>query len=217
MSSLSYPSDPQDPSDLLKNVHFSSQTSDPIPETLTASDLLSAPYDPAKLHPMASLGDQLDYLVLDDDKTSDLPGSGTAIPSRGWSDDLCYGTGTMYLGGMSSMLLAINTVFHYSFPHPMGHVQISPYQPSYCLCADHMFRPPIGLALGGAWGFREGAGRSLAVSNARLRINSILNSVTRRGTFLGNSAGVLGMIHPHNNLFVLHSAPALYSFGIQWN
>ena len=59
-----------------------------------------------------------------------------------------------------------------------------------------MFRPPIGLALGGAWGFREGAGRPLAMSNARLRINSILNSVTRRGTFLGNSAGVLGMIHP---------------------
>jgi hypothetical protein len=82
-----------------------------------ASDLLSASYDLAKLHPMASLGEQLDYLVLDDDKTSNLPraGSDTAIPSRGWSDDLCYGTGTMYLGGMSSMLLAINTVFHNSF------------------------------------------------------------------------------------------------------
>ena len=69
-----------------------------------------------------------------------------------------------------------------------------------------MFRPPIGLALGGAWGFREGAGRPLAVSNARLRVNSILNSVTRRGTFLGNSAGVLGMIHPITFLFVLLSA-----------
>ncbi|KAH9975888.1 Tim17/Tim22/Tim23/Pmp24 family-domain-containing protein [Lactifluus volemus] len=153
MSSQSHPSissESQHPSDLLKNVHFSSSTSssDPIPETLTASDLLSGSYDPSKLHPMAGLGDQLDYLVLDDDKTSDLPGSGTAIPSRGWSDDLCYGTGTMYLGG---------------------------------------------LALGGAWGFREGASRPLAVSNMRLRINSILNSVTRRGTFLGNSAGVLAL------------------------
>jgi import inner membrane translocase subunit TIM23 len=103
MSSQSYPSttsQSQDPSDLLKNVHFSSQNSDPLPETPTASDLLSGSYDPAKLHPMASLGEQLDYLVLEDDKTNDLPGSGTAIPSRGWSDDLCYGTGTMYLGGM---------------------------------------------------------------------------------------------------------------------
>ena len=58
-----------------------------------------AAYDPAKLHPLADLGDKLDYLLLDDDKTSDLPGSNTAVPSRGWSDDLCYGTGTMYLSG----------------------------------------------------------------------------------------------------------------------
>lgn len=42
------------------------------------------------------------------------------------------------------------------------------------------------------WGLREGARRPLAVSNSRLRINSILNSVTRRGTFIGNSAGVMG-------------------------
>lgn len=42
------------------------------------------------------------------------------------------------------------------------------------------------------WGLREGARKPLAVSNARLRINSILNSVTRRGTFMGNSAGCLG-------------------------
>lgn len=50
----------------------------------------------------------------------------------------------------------------------------------------------LGLALGGVWGVREGARRPLAVSNTRLRINSVLNSVTRRGTFIGNSAGVLG-------------------------
>ena len=49
-----------------------------------------------------------------------------------------------------------------------------------------------GLALGGVWGVREGARRPLAVSNTRLRINSVLNSVTRRGTFIGNSAGVMG-------------------------
>ena len=49
-----------------------------------------------------------------------------------------------------------------------------------------------GLALGGLWGLREGASKPLAVSNSRLRINSVLNSVTRRGTFIGNSAGVLG-------------------------
>ncbi|TFY74827.1 hypothetical protein EWM64_g9186 [Hericium alpestre] len=145
------PSSSQDATDFLRNASFSrGEQSAPPPENVTASDLLLGAYDPAKLHPLAGLGDKLDYLLLDDDKVSELPGSGTAIPSRGWSDDLCYGTGTMYLSG---------------------------------------------LALGGVWGFREGAGRPLAVSNTRLRINSILNSITRRGTFLGNSAGVVALAY----------------------
>ena len=64
---------------------------------------------------------------------------------------------------------------------------------SYCSTLPHAYCSIPGLALGGVWGVREGARRPLAVSNTRLRINSILNSVTRRGTFIGNSAGVLGM------------------------
>ncbi|CCM00359.1 uncharacterized protein FIBRA_02389 [Fibroporia radiculosa] len=142
----------QDPTSILQNVTFSRSEGSPVStdDAVTASDLLLGAFDPSKLHPMAGLEDKLDYLLLDDDKTSDLPGSSTAIPSRGWSDDLSYGTGTMYLSG---------------------------------------------LALGGVWGLREGARRPLAVSNARLRINSILNSVTRRGTFIGNSAGVLALVY----------------------
>jgi hypothetical protein len=62
---------------------------------------------------------------------------------------------------------------------------------SSIMCSSIRFQ---GLALGGLWGVREGARRPLAVSNSRLRINSILNSVTRRGTFIGNSAGVLGSL-----------------------
>ncbi|KAH9939135.1 Tim17-domain-containing protein [Amylocystis lapponica] len=143
---------PQDPTSVLQNATFTRRdvptaSSD---NAVTASDFLLGSFDPARLHPMAGLEDKLDYLLLEDDKTSDLPGSGTAIPSRGWSDDLCYGTGTLYLSG---------------------------------------------LALGGVWGLREGARRPLAVSNTRLRINSILNSVTRRGTFIGNSAGVLALVY----------------------
>ncbi len=65
----------------------------------SGSDLLLGSFDPSKLHPLAGLEDKLDYLLLDDDKTTDLPGAGGAIPSRGWSDDLSYGTGTMYLSG----------------------------------------------------------------------------------------------------------------------
>ena len=48
---------------------------------------------------MSGSGDSLGHLVLEDDKVNDLPGSSTAIPSQGWSDDLRYGTGTMYLTG----------------------------------------------------------------------------------------------------------------------
>jgi hypothetical protein len=72
----------------------------------------------------------------------------------------------------------------------LGRPIFSPLIVLFC----HMFTLRfLGLALGGAWGVREGAGRPLAVSNSRLRLNSILNSVTRRGTFIGNSAGVLGL------------------------
>ncbi|RDB23821.1 Mitochondrial import inner membrane translocase subunit tim23 [Hypsizygus marmoreus] len=158
MSSTSSPdpqsgaSSSQNPSDYLRSATFTRPEGAPVSSdnAVQASDFLMAAYDPTKLHPLAQLGDQLDYLLLDDDKKSEVPGASTAIPSRGWSDDLCYGTGTMYLSG---------------------------------------------LALGGVWGVREGARRPLAVSNTRLRINSVLNSVTRRGTFIGNSAGVLALLY----------------------
>ncbi|KAJ3994934.1 Tim17-domain-containing protein [Lentinula boryana] len=177
----------RDPTEYLRSATFSKSEGATIsPENaVTASDLLLGSYDPAKLHPLADLGDKLDYLLLDDDKTNELPGAGTAIPSRGWSDDLCYGTGTMYLSG--------------SLPDFSG--LLSPYlysrtTRSYCFFVPSHAHPGFsGLAVGGAWGLREGARRPLAVSNARLRINSVLNSVTRRGTFIGNSAGVLALVY----------------------
>ncbi|KDQ61584.1 hypothetical protein JAAARDRAFT_171877 [Jaapia argillacea MUCL 33604] len=158
--SSSAASSSQNPSDILRTATFAREggptsTDNPV----TAADLLLGSYDPTRLHPLAGIGETLEFLQLEDDKTSDLPGSGTAIPSRGWSDDLCYGTGTLYLSG---------------------------------------------LALGGTWGLREGARRPLAVSSARLRINSILNSVTRRGTFIGNSAGVLALVYNGFNSSIDH-------------
>ena len=91
----------QDPTHYLKTATFTrgDSSAPSLGDAVTASDVLLGAYDPAKLHPLADLGDKLDYLLLEDDKTTDLPGAGTAIPSRGWSDDLCYGTGTMYLSG----------------------------------------------------------------------------------------------------------------------
>ncbi|KAI9734538.1 MAG: Mitochondrial import inner membrane translocase subunit tim23 [Cirrosporium novae-zelandiae] len=117
-----------------------------------ASDLLaSAIPDPSQLHPLAGLNqDTLDYLNLEDSALSTLPGSRSALPSRGWSDDLCYGTGVLYLAGLS---------------------------------------------VGGSWGLAEGLNRSPPGAPPRLRLNSVLNSVTRRGPFMGNSAGVLALVY----------------------
>ncbi|CAE6482252.1 unnamed protein product [Rhizoctonia solani] len=136
----------------LRNASFSRGDNSASPGTaMTAADLLNATsFDPSRLHPMAGISDKLDYLALDDEKTNALPGAGTALPSRGWSDDLCYGTGTTYLSG---------------------------------------------LALGGLYGVQEGYSRPLSVSSSRLRINSILNSVTRRGSYFGNSAGVIALMY----------------------
>lgn len=125
-------------------------------------------FDPAVLHPLAGLNkDTLDYFSLEESALSQLPGSRSALPSRGWSDDLCYGTGVTYL---------------------------------------------TALSLGGAWGLTEGLrwtppralpGVTTTVS-PRLRINSCLNAITRRGPFLGNSAGVIALIYNGINSTIGH-------------
>ncbi|KFH41802.1 Mitochondrial import inner membrane translocase subunit-like protein [Hapsidospora chrysogenum ATCC 11550] len=106
--------------------------------------------DPAQLHPLAGLNqDSLEYLTLEDGVLSDLSGSQSVLPTRGFTDDLCYGTGVTYLSG---------------------------------------------LAIGGAWGLQEGLRRS-AGQSPKLRLNSVLNAVTRRGPFLGNSAGTVAITY----------------------
>jgi import inner membrane translocase subunit TIM23 len=113
--------------------------------------------DPSALHPLAGLDQQtLDYLSLEDSALSDLPGSQSALPSRGWSDDLCYGTGVTYVSA---------------------------------------------LGLGGAWGLQEGLRRS-AAQPPKLRLNSVLNAVTRRGPFLANSAGVIALVYNGFNSYI---------------
>jgi import inner membrane translocase subunit TIM23 len=107
--------------------------------------------DPTKLHPLAGLNqDTLDYLTLEDSALDELPGSRSLLPSRGWSDDLCYGAGTTYL---------------------------------------------TALTLGGAWGLAEGLNKTPASAPPKIRLNGVLNSITRRGPFLGNSAGVVAMVY----------------------
>ena len=129
-------SDPFDPSNAQDATSFLSDAAIP---------------DPTQLHPLSGLNeDTLDYLTLEDSALDELPGSRSVLPSRGWSDDLCYGTGTTYLAGLS---------------------------------------------LGGAWGLAEGLRRTPVTAPPKIRLNGVLNSVTRRGPFLGNSAGVVAMVY----------------------
>ncbi|RSL88342.1 hypothetical protein CDV31_016068 [Fusarium ambrosium] len=110
----------------------------------------SAFADPSQLHPLAGLNrDTLEYISLEDSALSELPGGQSVLPSRGFTDDLCYGTGITYLAG---------------------------------------------LGIGGAWGLQEGLRRSPG-QPPKLRLNAVLNSVTRRGPFLGNSLGVVAIIY----------------------
>ncbi|KIS67388.1 putative TIM23 complex essential channel-forming subunit [Mycosarcoma maydis] len=154
-------STPESPTDYLRS-HAFQQPSSASPSTSAsgadyvpnaASLLGDTSLDLGSLSPLAGLGkDDLEYLDLTDGAPSSMEGARTAVPSRGWSDDLCYGTGTTYLSG---------------------------------------------LAIGGLLGAREGLFRPLGIDNPtfRLRLNAVLNQVTRRGSFFGNSAGVIALIY----------------------
>lgn len=51
------------------------------------------------------------------------------------------------------------------------------------------------LAIGGAWGLAEGLNKSAGITSPKLRLNAVLNAVTRRGPFLGNNAGVIALVY----------------------
>lgn len=105
--------------------------------------------DVTQLHPLAGLNQgSLEYLNLEDETPQSTPHNGSIIPIKDWTDDLCYGTGAVYL---------------------------------------------TGLGIGGLYGLREGLQKTSNTQSPRLRLNGVLNAVTRRGPFLGNSAGVLAL------------------------
>lgn len=90
--------------EVLQNARYSAATassSSAYSDAPTASSIFNAGIDPSALHPLAGLVDNkdLDYLLLEDDKISATAGGKSVLPSRGWGDELCYGTGTTYLAG----------------------------------------------------------------------------------------------------------------------
>ncbi|KAK9460784.1 Tim17/Tim22/Tim23/Pmp24 family-domain-containing protein [Lipomyces oligophaga] len=121
-----------------------------LPSFMTDIDL-------STLHPLAGLGNDLQILDFEDDALSSLPGSNGIFASRGFVDDLCYGTGFLYLGG---------------------------------------------LGIGGVYGFAEGLRQQPPNAPAKLKLNSVLNGITRRGPFLGNTTGVLAISYNMINGFL---------------
>lgn len=140
---------------------FGSSTEKPAPQLSLGFDpaqvsdvasIISAPgaLDTSKLHPLAGLEKGVEYMDLEDDQLTDLENGLSIIAARNWRDNLCYGTGTMYL---------------------------------------------LGLGVGGSYGFTEGLQNMPAGASGKLKLNTILNHITKRGPFLGNSAGVLALIY----------------------
>ncbi|CAR27885.1 hypothetical protein ZYGR_0N03720 [Zygosaccharomyces rouxii] len=75
------------------------------PSQLTnVSNVIQTPgaLDVNKLHPLAGLDKGVEFLDLEEEQLSTMEGSQGLIPSRGWGDDLCYGTGAVYLIGLGS-------------------------------------------------------------------------------------------------------------------
>lgn len=71
-------------------------------QVTNVSNIISTPgaLDPSRLHPLAGLERGVEYLDLEEERLSTIEGSQGVIPSRGWTDDLCYGTGAVYLIGL---------------------------------------------------------------------------------------------------------------------
>lgn len=126
--------------------NFGDNSFEKIPDFMS-----SITYDAGRLQPAALQGG-LDFLQVEGSGGEGQGGmsGGSLAPSRGWSDDLCYGTGTTYLAG---------------------------------------------LTLGGAFGMAEGLKKSVGSPNMKVRLNTTLNSITRRGPGVGNSLGVIAMVY----------------------
>jgi len=183
----------------------------------TSQSILSIYSNPSTLHPLSNLNSNqhLDYLTLDDSQLSSIAGSQTVLPNRGWSDELCYGTGTVYVTGLilggfwgakdgwsRSQVIAADRLAksipistNPSSTAPSGiNINLAPNpNPSpnpnpnpNPTASGHIKTGPASAAYSGA----VGSGVSW-----RLRLNSILNGITRRGSFVGNTSGVLALMY----------------------
>ncbi|VEU21002.1 DEKNAAC101995 [Brettanomyces naardenensis] len=126
------------------------------------SSILGSDFDPSKLHPLAGLDKEIEYLDLDDEKLNTIQGSSNGIlPSRGWGDDMCYGTGAVYVLGLGfGGLQGLNEGF------------------------KHLPQPKL-----------DPVTNSLRPVPFKLKLNTVLNQVTKFGPHAGNTAGVMAIMY----------------------
>ncbi|KAI0741556.1 mitochondrial import inner membrane translocase subunit tim23 [Daedaleopsis nitida] len=148
---------------------------------------------------MAGAQDKVDYSLLKDDQMDDVPSSGSDLLLGAFDPSKLHP-----LAGIEDKLdyLLLDDDKTTDLPGAGTAIPSRGWSDDLCYGTGTMYLS--GLALGGVWGLREGARRPLAVSNARLRVNSVLNSVTRRGTFIGNSAGCLALVYNAFNSSIDH-------------
>lgn len=135
-----------------KNSDFSKSLGFDPAQVSDVSSIIQTPgaLDASRLHPLAGLEKGVEYLDMEEERLNDIEGAQGLIPSRSWTDDLCYGTGAVYL---------------------------------------------LGLGVGGFYGFQEGLKNLPQNAPPKLKLNTVLNHITKRGPFLGNSAGVLALTY----------------------
>ncbi|KAL7006910.1 Mitochondrial import inner membrane translocase subunit tim23 [Cystobasidiomycetes sp. EMM_F5] len=201
-------------SDLLRNARFSAGPSAPEISAPSSAQLL---HDAAALHPMANLGRaDLDYLLLDDAKLNDIRGGSTVLPTRSWGDELCYGTGTTYLFGLGAGgLWGLREGWARSRRIPMTSsitLDSTLKQASSAATAavnSSLKSGTVGVSPATVTGATAAtatapsaasrASSTLRSPSFRVRLNTVLNSITRRGSFVGNNAGVLALIYNATN------------------
>lgn len=188
---------------LRRATYSTSSPSQPAIQAPTSESILGAYSSPSGLHPLSNINSDLDYLALDDAALSSIAGSQSVLPNRGWGDELCYGTGTVYVSGLAAGGLwglregwARSKAIAATRAARSAAAQLERSALGEAGAAQGAGAPGGGIGLGaaqqGAAAMQGALGGSPGGVSWRLRLNAILNGITRRGSFTGNTCGVLG-------------------------
>lgn len=201
------PGDPQLDSaeNVLRKATFETDSLSPSTSSLqapTSESILSAYARPSTLHPLSNVTADLDYLALDEAALSSIAGSQSVLPNRGWSDELCYGTGTVYVGGLGlGGLWGLREGWQRSKAIAAGRMARS-LASSAAAAASAQKAAVAAQAASSKSAATGAAGAATAAFEGatggvswRLRLNAILNGITRRGSFTGNTCGILALMY----------------------